>query len=33
MYYIVTIAGAIQLTSWVFALVERIERRPKCQHE
>lgn len=29
MYYIVTIAGAFQLTSWVFALVDRIERRVK----
>lgn len=27
MYYIVTIAGAVQLTSWAFALVDRIERR------
>lgn len=28
MYYIVSIAGAIQLTGLVFAMIDRIERRP-----
>lgn len=28
MYYIVTIAGALQLTGLVFAMIDRIERRP-----
>ena len=32
MYLIVTTAGAIQLTCWLFALVDRIERRPiRCR--
>ena len=28
LYYIITIAGAIQLTGLVFAMIDRIERRP-----
>lgn len=27
LYYIITIAGAIQLTGFVFAMIDRIERR------
>lgn len=28
MYYLLTVAGAIQLTRWVFALLDAIEKPP-----